>query len=54
MICWICRELKDKGTTNPPNFYLFQVNNRNTRKRCAICSELTTETLEKDVKYVQS
>ena len=26
------------------NIYLFKFNNRNTRKRCAICSELTIKT----------
>ena len=25
----------------PANIYLFEVNNRNTRKRCEICSKLT-------------
>ena len=25
----------------PANIYLFKVNNRNTRKRCEICSKLT-------------
>ena len=27
--------------TNPANIHLFQVNNRNTKKRCEICSQLT-------------
>ena len=31
---------KDKH--NPANVYLFQVNNRNTRTRCEICSKLKT------------
>ena len=31
-----------------------KVNNRNTRTRCEICPRLTIETLEQDVKYVQS
>ena len=26
--------------------YMFKVNNRNTRKRCEICSKLTTKTPE--------
>ena len=30
----------------PANIYLFQVNNKNTRKRCEICSTLTTKTPE--------
>ena len=33
---------------------MFKVNNRNTRTRCEICSNITVETLEQDVKYVQS
>ena len=28
----------------PANIYLYKVNNRNTRKRCEICSKLTIET----------
>ena len=31
----------------PANIYLFKVNNRNTRKRCEICSKLTIKTLER-------
>ena len=31
----------------PPNIYLFKVNNRNTRKRCGICSKLTTKAPER-------
>ena len=42
----------------PANIYLFKVNNRNSRKRCEICSKLTIKTAEwrqgKSVKYVQS
>ena len=30
--------------SNPDNIYLFKVNNRNTRKRCEICSRLTLKT----------
>ena len=29
---------------NPANTYLLKVNNRNTRKRCEICSKLTIKT----------
>ena len=43
-MCWIYRELKDKGTTNPNNIELFKVNHRNNRKRCEICSELIIKT----------
>ena len=32
---------------SPANIYLFKVNNRNTRKRCGICSELTIKTRER-------
>ena len=31
----------------PANVYLLKVNNRNTRKRCEICSKLTIKTLER-------
>ena len=30
----------------PASIYLFKVNNRNTRKRCEMCSKLTRKTLE--------
>ena len=32
---------------HPANIYLFKVNNRNTRKRCEICSRLTIKTPER-------
>ena len=32
---------------NSANIYLFKVNNRNTRKRCDICSKLTIKTSER-------
>ena len=32
---------------NPVNIYSFRVSNRNTRKRCEICSKLTTKTPER-------
>ena len=31
-------------SSSPANSYLFKVNNRNTRKRCEICSKLTIKT----------
>ena len=34
-------------TKNPANIYLLKVNNRNNRKRCEICSELTIKTPER-------
>ena len=30
----------------PANIYLFKINNRNSRKRCEICSKLTIKTPE--------
>ena len=33
--------------TFPANIYLFKVNNRNTRKRCEICSKLTMKISER-------
>ena len=33
-------------TGYPVNIYLFKFNNRNTRKRCGICSELIIKTPE--------
>ena len=33
--------------TNPAGNYMFIVNNRNTRRRCEICSELTIMTPER-------
>ena len=42
---------------DPANIYLFKVNNRNTSKRCEICSKLTIATLgrrQKGVKCVQN
>ena len=32
--------------TFPVNFYLFEVSNRNTRKRCEICPKLAIKTPE--------
>ena len=29
------------ASTNPANIYLLKVNNRNTKKRCKICSNVT-------------
>ena len=37
-------EIKGNLKANPANIYLFKVNNRNTRKRCEICSKLTIKT----------
>ena len=35
------RTSEDKEPTYPAGNYIFKVNNRNTRTRCAICSKLT-------------
>ena len=35
--------------TIPANIYFFQVNNRNTSKRCDICSKLTMNTPERQL-----
>ena len=45
---------KQLWPTFPAGNNMFKINNRNTRTRCEICSKLTIETLEQDVKYVQS
>ena len=37
----------EKLETTPANVYLFKFNNRNTRKRCKICSKLTIKTPER-------
>ena len=37
---------KNYWTLQPSSSYLFKVNNRNTRTRCAICSKLTINTPE--------
>ena len=34
-------------TINPANIYLFKVNNRNSRNKCEIYSELTIKTPER-------
>ena len=41
--------LKIFNRNKPDNTYLLKVNNRNTRKRCEICSKLTIKTSERDV-----
>ena len=33
-------------SSNPANIYLFKVNNRESRKKCEICSKLTINTLK--------
>ena len=37
--------LLHNGITIPASNYMFKVNNRNTRRRCEICSKLTIKTL---------
>ena len=41
--CGECFLIKHK----PANIYLFKVSNRNSRKRCGICSKLTIKTTER-------
>ena len=38
---------QSKFSVVPAGIYLFKVNNRNTRTRCEICSELTINTPER-------
>ena len=45
MLFQICG--KKWWSKNPANIYLFNVNNRNTRKRCEIWSKLTIKTPER-------
>ena len=44
-----CFELKTlpKSIAIPVGIYMFKFNNRNTRTRCEICSQLTTKTPER-------
>ena len=44
---FIYHEIRLKKTTTPAGFYLFKVNNRNTRTRCEIRSKLTMKTPER-------
>ena len=44
LISWLHLLTKDCLTSNPANMYLFKVNNRNTRKKCEICSNLAIKT----------
>ena len=37
----------EQENASPASFQLFKVNNRNTRKRCKICSKLTIKTPER-------
>ena len=48
---WLSSYIDNVGSVNLsgnvlPNIYLFKVNNRNTRRRCEICSALTIKTPE--------
>ena len=45
--------LKNFTKSYPANIYMFKVNNRNTKKKCGICSELTIKTPEQH-HYVQN
>ena len=46
MVTEVKRQKNYKANT-PANICMFKVNNRNTRKRCKICSELTIKTPER-------
>ena len=39
--------MMERGSVNPANIYLFEVNNGNTKKRCEICYKLTIKTPER-------
>ena len=39
--------MKELNKTNPAGNYMFEVNNRSTRKRCEICSTLTIKIAER-------
>ena len=43
-VVWDTNQIIGNKDCFPANIYLFQVNNRNTRKRSKICSELTIKT----------
>ena len=40
-------EKQQQKNANPVGIYMFKVNNRNTRTRCEICSNLTLKTPER-------
>ena len=42
----LCVPVKSEIINSPVNIYLFKVKNRNTRKRCGICSKLMIKTPE--------
>ena len=44
---YLYRHSRDSTKANPTGNYMFKVNNRNTRKRCKICSKLTIKTPER-------
>ena len=44
---WVNLSKTSDQAASPVNIYLFKVNNRNTRKRCKICSKLTINTPER-------
>ena len=41
---WCTTQWWHLRSSNPDAYYMFKVNNRNTRTRCEICSELTIKT----------
>ena len=44
--CAFINQMENKTHSYPANIYLLKTNNRNTRKRCEICSKLTIKTPE--------
>ena len=42
----ILKSMTSNSMNLPGNFYLFKVNNRNTKKQCEICSKIMIKTLE--------
>ena len=45
--CMVIARVIFRKKVTPCNIYLFKFNNRNTRKRCGICSKLTIKTPER-------
>ena len=43
----LCSNVPSLSSNNRANIYLFKVNNKNTRKRCEICSKLIIKTAER-------
>ena len=46
--------LFEKPLVTQPSTYMFQVNNRNTKTKCKICSKLTIKTLQSSGVFIVS